>query len=187
MRGALYLASTSPRRRELLTRAGIAFALHPPGAEPKGCGDPREIAIQRARAKAVGAPPLPAPGLVLGVDTVVADGDVELGKPSDRAEASAMLRRLAGREHRVFTAHCLFDPQRGRQVEACACSHVRFDPFEDGGAIPAYLATDDWRDKAGAYGIQSEAASFAHLVSGGLDTVIGLHVATVRRLLEDLR
>ena len=183
MRRALFLASSSPRRQELLTEAGIRFELVAPGPEPVGAGSPRDRAEQRAREKARGARP-PCDGLVLGVDTVVALDGREFGKPRDRGHAAAMLRRLAGREHEVISAHCLFDPGRETCFEEAAVARVRWAGLSDA-ELEAYLDLEDWADKAGAYGIQSAAQPFVTLVAGAFDTVVGLHVEALRRLLED--
>lgn len=93
-----------------------------------------------------------------------------------------MLRQLSGRTHTVQTAHCLLDLGSGAVLEAVTTSTVRCRSL---GAkeIAAYLATAEWQDKAGAYGIQEAAGDFMELVSGDLDTVIGLSVARVRDLL----
>jgi septum formation protein len=185
MRGVLYLASTSPRRRELLQDAALEFRLHPPGAEPQGSGVPRELAVQRARHKAIDAPQPADPGFILGVDTVVALGLREFGKPGHAAAARAMLLELSGREHEVWTGHCLFDPARGIAREHVDGAVVACQPLAED-RLEAYLATGDWVDKAGGYGIQGPAAAFMRLCAGDLDTVIGLHVATVRRLWAEL-
>ncbi|MCA8955686.1 MAG: Maf-like protein [Planctomycetes bacterium] len=182
MRGPLYLASTSPRRGELLAKAAIPFHLHPPGPEPEGAGSPRDKAILRARAKALGAVPPSPEGPVLGADTVVALGELELGKPVDRAAAGEMLRQLEGRDHEVFTAQCLAEPATGRFIEECAVARLRcavLDPVR----IEQYLDTGEWQGKAGGYAIQGHAADFLQLLAGDLDTVIGLSVVSVRRLL----
>ena len=181
MGASLHLASTSPRRRQLLAEAGVDFRLHPPGEEPRGAGSPDHLAALRARAKATGAPA--APGPILGVDTVVAVDDLELGKPCDRAAAEAMLHRLGGREHRVWTGHCLVLPGSRRCLERLVGARVRFQALDEA-ARAAFLDSGTWRGKAGGYGIQDPEAWFAELVEGDLDTVIGLHVATVRELLE---
>ncbi len=181
----LYLASTSPRRCALLDEAGIDFVVVTPGPEPTGHGSPLARAQLRARSKALGAAvPLGAPsGTVLGVDTVVeVDGD-ELGKPLDRAEAAAMLMRLAGREHLVHTAHCL-RPHPATPTwltEHVATARVAFAAL-DAAAIEAYLATGEWEGKAGGYAIQGAAGAFCTLVEGERDVVIGLSVAAVRSL-----
>lgn len=185
MRGDLYLASTSPRRSELLRAAGIRFALHPPGHEPEGHGTPLDRAAQRARAKATDAVPPVGEGAILGVDTLVIVDDQELGKPRDRAAAAAMLELMADRDHQVVTAHCLFAPATGKVIEEMVASTVRCAALGPE-TIGSYLDTDDWTDKAGGYGIQSAAGAFMTLVEGALDTVIGLHVPAVRRLMAAL-
>ena len=109
MGGPLYLASSSPRRRALLRAAGVEFTLHPPGVEPAGSGLPAELALLRARHKALDAPTPAQPGWILGVDTVVGDGPREYGKPADLADAGRMLRALRGREHQVYSGHVLVE------------------------------------------------------------------------------
>src|SRR5688572_30950329 len=129
----VYLASTSPRRHDLLARAGIDFVAVLPGPEPAGDGAPVQLARQRARSKLSGAqlPPAAAPGLVLAVDTVVDVDGCELGKPGDRAQARHMLRQLAGREHLVHTAHCarLHPARSGGRCELLATARVRVRPL----------------------------------------------------------
>lgn len=182
----LYLASTSPRRRLLLEEAGIGYLLAAPGPEPDGSGTPVERARLRARSKAAGAALPPGPLLpVLGVDTVVeVDGD-ELGKPEDRAAAAAMLARLSGRLHVVHTAHCLFDRQRAAARELLTSAEVRCLPIS-GAQLKRYLDGNEWRGKAGSYGIQDGTQDFLQLHQGAFDTVVGLHVPAVVRLLAAL-
>lgn len=190
MGGQLYLASTSPRRRTLLRAAGLRFVQHPPGPEPAGTGSPAELAIDRARHKALGAPAPASPGWILGVDTVVAQGSREFGKPVDAAEAARMLGILRGDEHLVYTGHALVEshPEPGCQpriLTALAESRVRCRDFSEA-ELESYLASDDWQGKAGGYGIQGLAGSFMSLQAGALDTVIGLHVPAVRKLLGEV-
>ncbi len=97
-----------------------------------------------------------------------------------------MLRRLAGVEHHVHTAHCLFDPESGRVVEAMASASVGCNPIVEAELV-AYLDSGDWRGKAGAYGIQDPSQSFLRIVHGPFDAVVGLHVDTVRQLLAQLQ
>ncbi len=189
----LFLASTSPRRRELLTQAGIRFALCEPGPEYADggtdhshgeTGEPAALAMARARRKALGAkaddPRIP----VLGVDTVVDLDGEELGKPRDRSEAERMQRRLAGRQHRVHTAHVLVSPAGRCAAELATAVVVCRVPGE--AELQRYLDTGDWRGKAGAYGIQDSGQAFLSLAEGSFDTVVGLHLDAVRRLLAEL-
>ena len=166
----------------LLDRAGIAYRLVAPGPEPEGEGEAIERARQRARSKALGAHPPAGDGLVLGADTVVEWRGRELGKPAGAEAARAMLRALSGETHRVHSAVCLALPG-GRILEDVASASVRVAVLDDA-QIDAYVATGSWRGKAGGYGIQEAECGFAHLVAGGMDTVVGLPVDLVRALLR---
>jgi septum formation protein len=179
----LWLASTSPRRRDLLRAAGIAFEPTEPGPEPAGDGPPRQRAVQRARAKADGA--AARDGLVLGVDTVVELDGVEIGQAADPGEARAALLALSGREHRVHTAHCLLARGSGRRAEAVATARVRCAVLQPA-QLERYLASGAWRGKAGSYGIQDAECGFMELVAGERDTVVGLSLRCVRQLLAEL-
>ncbi|MCA8944146.1 MAG: Maf family protein [Planctomycetes bacterium] len=176
----LFLASTSPRRHALLHAAGIEFTPCRPGDEVGGEGSPREKATARAESKASQAEAPPG-SCVLGVDTVVELDGEEFGKPRDRVDARRMIERLAGREHRVHTAHHLV---RGDATwTAVATSTVRFDPLTPD-AIEFWLDLGSWEGKAGGYGIQDAETAFASLVDGDEDTVVGLSIAVLRELLR---
>jgi septum formation protein len=191
----LWLASTSPRRRELLQRAGIPFGLCEPGAEyvpgagdehRSERGDPQVLACARAVRKGDGARAPDAAIPVLAVDTVVDLDGVELGKPRDVAEAERMLRALAGRQHRVHTAHYLRLPATGRAALRVATAVVACgQPVA--AELQRYLDSQQWRGKAGSYGVQDDAQGFFRVVDGAFDTVVGLHVPAVRELLTALR
>ena len=190
----LFLASTSPRRRDLLTQAGLRFALCAPGPEYEAGGDehvgapgePLRLAVERATRKGMGASS-PDPRVpVLAVDTVVDLDGQELGKPRDVAEAEAMLRVLAGRRHRVHTAHFLRHLASGHTGLAVASAEVECG-LPAAAELQRYLASGQWRGKAGGYGVQDDAQSFFRVVSGRFDTVVGLSVAAVRDLLARLR
>ncbi len=180
----LYLASTSPRRQQLLRAAGIGFCPHAPGPEPEpeATGTPAAQAAASARAKALTALRPGGLGRLLAVDTVVAHGGLALGKPKDEAEARAMLVRLCGETHAVHTAHCLLDLSSGAFCEVVTTARVRCQRLTDA-EITGYLGAGEWRDKAGGYAIQGTASAFMEVVAGDLDTVIGLSVAAVNRLL----
>jgi septum formation protein len=185
----VYLASTSPRRQQLLLAAAVPHRLVEPGPEPAGDGAPRDRAVARARSKACGAQvTADAPGLVVGVDTVVEIDGQELGKPRDADEAAVMLGRLAGRSHLVHTAVCVRRHPEGSPVLCDVQSAaVRFAPL-DGPRIRRHVESGLWQGKAGGYGIQDQdVAEFATLVDGDLDTVIGLPMRVLRDLLDRIR
>jgi len=178
----LILASASPRRAQLLTAIGVRFEVVPSDVdETPIAGEPPEIYVERLAAAKAAAVARSRPGeLVLGADTTVTvDGEI-LGKAGDAAEAGAMLARLAGRAHEVHTGVALV--RDGASTVACATTRVWFGPmtFED---IQAYLATDEWHDKAGAYAIQGRISRFVERVEGSYTNVVGLPVALVWGLL----
>ncbi len=179
----LILASGSPRRRELLAQAGLAFEVIP--ADIDESRRPHEAAadyVQRlALEKALAIHSLHPDAVVLGADTtVVLDGNV-LNKPADRAEAEQMLRSLSGREHEVFTGIAVVASalQRNEVVQTT----VVFDPIPEAD-LQHYLSTGDSLDKAGAYGIQGYAARWIPRIEGDFFNVMGLPVAATIRLLK---
>ncbi len=178
----LILASTSPRRAELLKSAGLAFKVVRPNADEKlHAGEtPVEYAVRTAREKAESLS-VPPNAVVLGADTVVAaDGHI-LGKPADNDDARAMLRLLSGKMHEVITGVCL------RSSEKTVCFHtataVLFRNLSEE-AIAAYVATGDPLDKAGAYAIQNGAAGMVRRIDGSYSNVVGLPLCEVIEALE---
>lgn len=184
----LVLASASPRRRELLTAAGVAFEVRPadlpeqalPGETPRALAErlAAEKALYVARALAGG----PA-RLVLGADTVVVVDGEALGKPDDEAHAFTLLRRLLGRMHRVVTGVALVEsggrPPRILSVE----SEVYMRAGSDA-EIRAYVATGEPLDKAGAYAAQGEGRRFIERIVGSESNVIGLPLEETLALLR---
>jgi septum formation protein len=137
-----------------------------------------------ALAKAVAVSARRRDDWVLAADTEVEiDGHV-LGKPADRAEAAAMLRRLAGREHRVATAFALLAPGGTVRNESLVSSRVLFRPL-DARAIAAYVASDEPEGKAGGYAVQGLGAGLIERVEGSLTNVIGLPLAEVAEALGE--
>lgn len=182
----LYLASQSPRRRDLLDQLGEPHrTLHVDVEETRGTGESPDdyvarVALDKARAGfalVAGEPD----ARVLGADTEVVLGDEVFGKPRDAADASAMLRRLAGREHRVISAVWLV--HAGGECRARSVSTVRFAPLSDAD-ITAYVATGECLGKAGAYAIQGRAAAFIEHLSGSYSGVMGLPLHETSRLLR---
>ncbi len=185
---SIYLASRSPRRRELLSQIGVRFeVLEVDVNEAVEADEPAQGYVQRlARAKAeagwqrMQAGKLPeAP--VLGIDTTVALKGRIFGKPANRREAAGMLAALSGRSHEVLTAVTLV-------YESCAenalsVSEVQFKPLSDE-EIQRYLATGECDDKAGAYAIQGRAAQFVTNLRGSFSGVMGLPLYETAQLLE---
>lgn len=178
----LILASTSPRRAELLKSAGLAFTVsHPDADEKLHVGEtPVEYAVRTAREKAESLPAPPGT-IILGADTVVAAEGQILGKPADADDAAAMLRLLSGKMHEVITGVCL------RSAKKTVCLHVTtavlFRDLSDE-EISAYVATGDPLDKAGAYAIQNGAAGMVRRIDGSYSNVVGLPLCEVIEALE---
>lgn len=169
----IVLASASPRRQELLRQVGVSFVVEPSNvneevSEPMAPAQLVEhLALSKAREVAARRPG----AIVLGADTiVVVDGQV-LGKPANRADAIAMLERLAGREHQVMTGVALV--QNKREAVSHEETVVRFGPLTRE-QIERYVDSGEPMDKAGAYGIQGRAAAMIHAIAGDYFTVVGL-------------
>lgn len=182
----LYLASQSPRRRELLDQLGEPHrTLDVDVAEARAPGESPDAYVSRValdKARAGFALVRNEPGArVLGADTEVVLGDEVFGKPRDAADAAAMLRRLAGREHRVVSAVWLVEAAGERS--AVSVSTVRFGPLAEED-IAAYVATGECLGKAGAYAIQGRAAAFVAHLSGSYSGVMGLPLHETSRLLR---
>jgi septum formation protein len=183
----LILASASPRRRDLLRRVGIEFTSAPVDVDERARADEApevhtlRLAREKARAAARG---LGGDGtLVLGADTVVADGARILGKPADAAQAREFLQSLRGREHRVITGICLLDTASGRAGTDLAVTRVRMRAYAPE-ELEAYLVTGDGLDKAGAYAIQHALFRPVESIDGCYANVVGLPVCRVYALLE---
>jgi len=179
------LASQSPRRRELLRAAGIAFRAVPPaGEENPGAvarGRWAEFVRRAALAKALEVAAREQ-GLVLGADTiVVCEGEI-LGKPSDEGEARRMLRALSGRRHRVYTGVALV--RGSRKVVGYERTEVVFRDLSKK-QIDWYVSTGEPMDKAGAYAIQGRGAALVRAVRGCYTNVIGLPLPKVFELLAE--
>ena len=169
----LILASSSPRRQELLRQLGISFAVAVPAVDEHAvhADSPAELverlALSKARAVAAQHPE----AIVLGADTVVVvDGEI-LGKPADRAEAERMLSRLSGRSHQVLTGVAVV--RGGEELVGHEETVVRFAPLSRE-QIQWYVETGEPMDKAGAYGIQGRAAALIASISGDYYNVVGL-------------
>lgn len=175
------LASQSPRRRELLGRLGIEFLVEPAAGEELQKGEsPEEIVKNLAAAKAqeIAKKHTGEDVLIIGADTVVvADGEI-LGKPHDRKEMEGMMMRLQNHTHEVYTGVALCRVEDSDVSSHCfaECTKVRFYPMTHA-QITEYAAHSDGMDKAGGYGIQSDAAVFIKGIEGDYHNVVGLPIA----------
>ena len=177
------LASASPRRRELLRRAGIAYRVRPAAVDEKARrGEAPQAYVARlacAKAAAVWRPG----ETVLGADTVVVAGRRMLGKPRDRRDAARMLRLLAGRVHQVLTGLCVLGPD-GAASAVVVRTRVWFRRLT-AAEIAGYVASKEPLDKAGAYAIQGLASKFVERIEGCYFNVVGLPVSQVEALLRE--
>lgn len=177
------LASSSPRRRELLSILGVPFTVqHADIDESVRPGEsPTLYAARLAREKAETVARSNAGTPVLGADTTVILGGEILGKPEDAADARRMLRALSNKTHQVTTAVCLVADGHVREHVELTNVFMRAIPPDE---IEAYIATGEPMDKAGAYAIQGGAAKWIYRIEGDYFNVVGLPVAAVWDLLQ---
>jgi septum formation protein len=175
------LSSASPQRKAILEQLGVDFRVEVPEVEEVVAGDPREVvvenALRKARARA-------RPGeRVLGADTAVVLERRIFGKPADTAEAARFLRALSGGTHEVMTGIAVVE-DAGEQTDV-AVTRVRFRPLAPAD-VDWYLATGEWRGRAGGYAIQGRGAALVEEIEGDFWNVVGLPVPALLRLVPDL-
>ena len=196
VRQMIFLASRSPRRRELLKQVGVTFEIVLLREDPRRGADvdetpkpgekPEAYALRVACAKAelaatyMGRRALPARPVLAADTTVVCDGRI-IGKPTDRDDAARILKLLSGRQHEVISAVGV--AMQGRLEPAVSVSKVWFRPLS-GDEISRYVATGEPLDKAGAYGIQGRAAVFVTRIEGSFSGIMGLPLAETSDLLR---
>ena len=180
----IVLASASPRRRELLERAGVTFEIVVSPVEEihDASIQPERLCEMNAALKAEDVATRRPESTVIGADTLVFIDDEPLGKPADLNEARVMLRRLAGRSHKVCTGVCVIFPEGHREIFH-ETTEVTFRPLEEAD-IDAYLQVANPLDKAGAYGIQESGELIIAGICGDYDNVVGLPVERLVRLLK---
>ncbi|AEH24970.1 Maf-like protein [Pyrococcus yayanosii CH1] len=177
------LASASPRRREILAKFFEDFIVVPSGVgEESYAKTPEKHAVEVARRKAMKVAEKMGLGhTVVGADTVVViDGEI-LGKPRDEDEARKMLERLSGRVHEVITGYCIV--HGGKIIEGFSRTEVKFRALSHL-LINWYLSTGEWRDKAGAYGIQGKGGLLVEWIRGDYYNVVGLPIEVIFKLVE---
>jgi septum formation protein len=182
----ILLATSSPRRIEILTRSGIPFRAVAPGIDERPSvrlGPLRHVAwAARAKAEAVAAKS--AGRVVVGADTeVVLEGRI-FGKPKDRTEAAAFLRTLSGRTHQVYSAVQVIDGRSGRRAQGISRTHVTMRELSER-EIAAYVRTGEAQDKAGAYAIQGKGRGLVRSIRGPYDNVVGMPMRLLTRLLGE--
>lgn len=183
----LYLASQSPRRRQLLEQIGVEFGLLEVDVpEVRVPGEPALDYVSRVAREKAGAGLLKVAGspgaIVLGADTEVVLGDEVFGKPVDAEDAAAMLRRLSGRTHLAITVVWLVSA--AREAHAVCASRVEFAALDEA-RIATYVASGEPLGRAGAYAIQGRAAAFIRRLDGSYSGVMGLPLYETSSLLRE--
>jgi septum formation protein len=180
----LILASASPRRLDLLAQIGLV----PDKVAPTDIDEtrrkdeaPRALAERLAREKAAACPET---GYVLAADTVVAVGQRNLEKAANEAEAGDFLRLLSGRAHQCITGVAVRAPD-GRVASRTVLARVKMKRLTEG-EIAAYVASGEWKGKAGGYGIQGMAGGFITAINGSYTAIVGLPLYETRMLLEGM-
>jgi septum formation protein len=185
-RPALVLASSSPQRHALLQRLGVPFSVRVPETSELCRGNPLQLARENALRKARAALAPGAREVVVGCDTLVALDGVIYGKPADERQARETLRALSGVEHEVVSGLALlFGTERDRERTAIARTGVTFRELSEE-LLAWYLATGEWRGRAGAYAIQGAGAALVRSVRGDYENVVGLPLASLLDLYPEL-
>jgi septum formation protein len=180
----LILASASPRRRELLGQLGVPFEVVVADVteHEDAATDPRMMVAHNAALKADWVAERHPEAVVLGADTTVFIDGHALNKPADLAEARAMLRRLSGRTHTVFTGIAVRRRRDGLRIDEGVASDVTFKPLDES-TIDEYLSRVHTLDKAGGYGIQDHRDLIVAAYTGSLTNIVGLPLETTKQIL----
>lgn len=187
MKKKIILASSSPRRRDILTKMGLEFEVIPSDFEENlenldfTYQKIEELACNKAKAV---ADKLNTSALVIGADTVVVLNEKIMGKPKDEAEAIAMLKQLSGNRHSVITSVCVIDSTTDSQKTSSSTSFVQFNTLSDD-LIKNYIKDYKPFDKAGSYGIQELPDGFIANIEGSFENIIGLCSQAVENILEE--
>ncbi len=179
----LILASSSPRRREILSLLGVEFEVIPSGVEESIVGDPITTARFLSKKKALDVWNKRKKALVIGADTLVYIGSRIIGKPGNEEEAFRTLKFLSGRWHKVVTAVSFIS--EGLRLTVHDIAKVRFRKLSDE-EIRFYISTGEPLDKAGAYGVQGFGATIVERIEGNFYTVMGLPIVKVYEVLKEL-
>jgi len=188
----LFLASTSPRRQELIRRLGLPVEILKNTAdetyEPEW--SPEEVVQHLSKIKAQGAytslraTPKGEEGILVGADTIVAMNQTILGKPRDVTHATTMLESLQGNQHKVFTGITLIETNTGKRITTYESTDVWMKSL-DRDQIERYITTGEPMDKAGSYGIQGIGATLIHRIEGDYFNVVGLPLSKLADQLKE--
>ena len=181
----LILASSSPRRKELLKQIGLRFEVVPGGVDEKikDGENPVEYALRLAEEKALDVANKSRDSWVIAADTIVlVDGEI-LGKPAGKQDAHQMLLKLSGKEHRVITGFCILNTGNGESVKDSVETTVTFKELTEE-EIRGYIKTKEPFDKAGGYAIQGKGSFMIREIKGSYTNVIGLPICEVVEALE---
>jgi len=181
------LASKSPRRREILQMLGIPFEIYDRKShwEDSQLKDPGQYVLEVAEKKAIEPRSIYKTGIVLTADTIVyCDGEI-LGKPIDKIDATAMIAKLQGKTHQVYTGICLSDCTHNISRSAYEITDVTFAPMSHN-EIEWYINGGEYPDKAGAYAVQGKASLFITGIKGCFFNVVGLPVRKLFVLSKDM-
>ena len=180
----LILASSSPRRRELLDLMGLTYTVETPDVDESFSGRPSETVMEISRRKAAAVAARHSDSIIIAADTLVfADG--ALGKPHTQERAKEMLRSLAGNWHHVYTGITVINTRSGRILRNVDKTRVHLVPMTEQ-EIDAYVATGEPLDKAGAYGIQGMGGMFVDRIDGSYSNVVGLPMSMLRTMLAQI-
>lgn len=179
----LILASSSPRRQELLSRMGLEFIVFSPDVDEALFGSPEEVVSQLAERKALAAAERFKEDVVLAADTLVSINGESLGKPQDDQDAARMLRLLSGVWHQVHTGVCVISD--GRKLLDHVVTQVLFTRLNET-EIADYVKSGEPFGKAGAYAIQGIASMYVEEIRGSYTNVVGLPTSKVRELLKKI-
>jgi len=176
----LILASASPRRQRFLRELGLDFRVVPAAVDEQNRPDesPEEYVLRLAEEKALAVAGSHGQACILAADTIVVLAGEILEKPADAAHAEAMLAKMSGRWHEVWTAYCLCRQSDALMVKQAVCTRVLFRPLT-ADLCRAYVLTGEPLDKAGSYGLQGRGGFLVEKIDGSYSNVIGLPVAEV--------
>lgn len=182
----LILASSSPRRKELLTAIGLDFSVHPSNFEEKDTHlTPEELALENAMGKAKDIARHYNDAIIIGADTVVAVDEHFLGKPKDTADARRILKLLSGTTHKVITAIHLINTATNKHLSATETTLVTIDDLTEND-IEKYINSGEGQDKAAGYAIQGMGSLFIRKIEGDYFNVVGLPIYRLNKMLTEI-